>query len=110
MIKDIIIYLRHRLERGEFVTVIWNLMIAVAGALAAWYWYRSSKVRYPDNLHSITPLGGAGLVLTEPWLKAVQEGGRLNKIAASWSAVAAFLGALSLLLSSEFVPPPGLRD
>ena len=77
--------------------MILNLLTAIAGAVAARYWYRSSKVPYPDNLHSITPLGGPGIVIIEPLLKAVREGGRLNKIAASWSAVAAFLVALSAL-------------
>ena len=74
-----------------------NLMIGVAGGCAAWYWYRSSKVLAPSKLHGIAPLGGLVTVNTKPLLAAAQQSGRLNAIAATWSAVAAFLVALSAL-------------
>ena len=79
-----------------------NLMTAAVGAIAAWYWYRSSKVAYPDRLHANTMFEGVGIVNTAPLLKAVQESGRLNKIAVGLSAVAAFLVALSAACSAFF--------
>jgi hypothetical protein len=77
------------------LTTIFNLLIAVAGGCAAWYWYRSSKVPAPSKLHGIAPIGGLVTVNTNPLLAAAQASGRLNAIAATWSAVAAFLVALS---------------
>jgi hypothetical protein len=71
-------------------------------AKSACDWYRSSKVTYPDKLHSATPIGGMGIVFTGPLLEAIQESGRLNKIAAGMSAVAAALVALSAACSAFF--------
>ena len=79
------------------VTVIFNLLTAAVGMVAAWYWYRSSKVPYPGKLHGVAPIGGPVTINTNPLLAAVQEGARLNKLAARWSAVAAFLVALSAM-------------
>ena len=87
-----------------YLTTVFSLMIAAAGGLAAWFWYWSSKVPYPDNLRSITPIGGPGTVFTEPLLKAVRENGRLNKWAAGWSAVAALLVMFSALSSGSSGP------
>lgn len=81
----------------HLITTIFNLLTAVAGGCAARYWYRSSKVLAPSKLHGSSPIGGAVIVNTNPLLASAQESGRLNAIAATWSAVAAFLVALSAL-------------
>jgi hypothetical protein len=96
-----------RLPAGRKVLVIvqliifaLNLLAAVSGLVAAWYWFRSANVRYPSNLGGIAPIGGMVHVNTNPLLQAVQESGRLNKIAATFTGVAALLGAASLLLAT----------
>lgn len=80
------------------MTIIFNLMAAVAGAGAAWYWFLSSTVAYPPRLHGSALIGGQVNINMNPLLEAVQKNGRLNAIAARWSAAAAFFVASSAII------------
>lgn len=72
---------------------------SLTGLIAASYWYKSSIVPYPPKLHGIVPVGGSATVFVEPLTVALRESGRLNKIAACWSGLAAFFGGVSSVLA-----------
>jgi hypothetical protein len=74
-------------------------MAAFVGAVSAWYWYRSARVTYPPNLQGGWTFAGVD-VSTRPLLEAVQESGRLNKIAAALTAGASGLVAISTLIGA----------
>jgi hypothetical protein len=88
----------------SYITIILNLMTASTGGAAAWYWWLSSKVAYPHELRGFAPIGGSVTVNTNPLLVAAQECGRLNRIAACWSAITAGLVALSALAEAFCAP------
>ena len=75
-----------------------NLASAVAAFVAAVFWFRSAKVKYPSELIGFNPLGGPAHIDTKPLVTAARESGRLNKVAARWSAGAAGLLAVSIII------------
>jgi hypothetical protein len=79
-----------------------NLISAAAALIAAFFWYKSSQVNYPASISGIVPYGGGAYIDAKPIAAAARESGRLNKIAASASAVAAFAAAISSLISSLY--------
>lgn len=83
---------------------ICNLASALVAFVAAVYWYRSARVRYPGELLGSSLIGGTVFVYTEPLVQAALESGRLNKHAAGWSAGAALLIAASSVI--EAFPAP----
>jgi hypothetical protein len=79
-----------------------NILAALSSALAAYFWYQASQVKAPPK----TLKGGTTLfhpqlnpqntsIDTSPLVDYVQESGRLNKVAAKWSAAAALFAFLS---------------
>ncbi len=75
-----------------------NLATFAVSITASVYWYRSSRVPAPRELHGSAMIGGRVDVNTNPLLEAAKESGRLNSIAAKLSAGAALLVALSTVL------------
>jgi hypothetical protein len=95
-------------------SILFALAALVAGLIAAHYWLKASKIEidpgwrvgYPaspaDALRSIEP---ADIQLSQmQWItetmKAIQESGDLNKIAARWTAVAVVFAAVSSVLGA----------
>jgi hypothetical protein len=78
------------------LTTLSNLLAAVCSALAAYRWYQATQIKDPPTaLHGNYGWDvGVGVDAT-PLVKWVQESGRLNKVAATWSAVAALFAFLS---------------
>ncbi|MGZ9709380.1 hypothetical protein ACXX82_00980 [Glaciimonas sp. GNP009] len=74
---------------------VFNLLAVVAAIVAAVYWYRSSQVSMPHELVGIALVGGRAHVNTKPLVAAAKESGRLNSIAAGWSAGAALFVAVA---------------
>ncbi len=84
---------------AQQITVVFNLLAFGAGLLAALYWFRSSRVAYPTNLPGTAMIGGAVSVNMNSVLEAVRENGRLNKLAALFTAAASVLTALAVIAS-----------
>jgi len=82
------------------LSLAFAILALVTGLVAAFYWYRSSMITYPSELNGITPLGGPTMVFASPLVTALQECGRLNKIAAGCSAAAAFFASVSSFAGS----------
>ena len=69
-----------------------NFAAALAGLIAAWRWYQTTRIRPPSQL------GVEGKAVdTGPLVAFVKEIGGLNRRAASWTAVAAFLEGLATI-------------
>jgi hypothetical protein len=77
-----------------------NLLAATTGVAAAFFWFRSAMVPYPSNLRGTAPIGGLVNVNMNPLLEAVKRNGRLNKIAAALTGVAAGFGAVASFLTT----------
>ncbi len=82
---------------SQVLSGTFGIASGVAAAVAAFYWWKSSQVPMPTALHGATPIGGMTYVNTNPLVKAASEAGRLNAIAASWSAIAAACACVSSL-------------
>lgn len=91
----------------HILSTTFGLATAIASGFAAYYWLLSSKVD-PQVLEPTTASisdapemhildAQVGLIHTHV---AFRESSRLNKIAATWSGVAAALGAVTALLSA----------
>ena len=81
-----------------------NVSPALPAVLSAVYWWRSAKVEYPAELRGIVPHGGRAFVDTSPLVASAQETGRLNKIAAAFAAITAFLTAAAYV-TTALIPP-----
>jgi hypothetical protein len=81
---------------GDVVTVL-NLVAAIAGMLAAWFWFQSAMLKPPAELKGASGYGGPVTVDTGPLVAFAQESARLNKIAALWTPLAAFLTGVASL-------------
>lgn len=82
----------------DIITIFFNIVAALTGLAAAYFWYRASKV---DVLPSWAKTGGIGF---EPvtrsesqWICGLQEATRAS---GSLNKTAAFLTAVSILSSS----------
>jgi len=83
------------------------LATAVCSGFAAWYWWCSSRQKVIENeplnpsigdnpeLHILTAQVDIGNLQS-----ALRESSRLNKIAATWSALAAGFAAVAAILST----------
>jgi hypothetical protein len=75
------------------------LLALLAGLAAAFFWRKASKV-----LVVPAGIGFAGLHEVELWLPTIvqtfEKAGRLNKIAAIWTAIAVALGAIGSVVSA----------
>jgi hypothetical protein len=72
-----------------------NLASAFSGIIAAGYWHQSAMIKAPTELTASVAYGGPATVDTEPLVEFAQKIGRLNKIAARLTALAALLMALA---------------
>jgi len=91
----------------KFAGIATAVAALISGLIAAWYWYRSSKVQ----IEPMWPQGSMGLV--EPGDAEASQGGwiggtlmafsvsaDLNSKAALWTAVSVVLAAISSILSA----------
>ncbi|MDM0078933.1 hypothetical protein QTH90_31325 [Variovorax sp. J2P1-59] len=80
------------------ITLAINLFAAVAASIAAWYWFKASQTNLPEIDKSTgrptRPIGALQLN------SEIVDAARRNRIAATWSGIAAGLGAMGLVLSS----------
>ncbi|WP_162878118.1 hypothetical protein [Trinickia diaoshuihuensis] len=75
-----------------------NVLGAVAALIAAWWWFRASRTNLPKiDMVTLKPAAPVGML---EMANDMVVAARLNRIAASWSGVAAILGAISIALSS----------
>jgi hypothetical protein len=80
-----------------------NLLAAVCSALAAYRWFQATQVKDPPTVllgssgyaTRTLPFTPNAAVDARPLVKWAQESGRLNKVAATWSAAAALFAFLS---------------
>ena len=81
---------RHALSRSPSFGTVLNFASALAGLIAAWRWYQTTTIRPPTEL----PYGSPTTIDTGPLVAFIKEIARLNRRAASWTAVAALLEGL----------------
>ena len=91
----------HLITLPNLITLL-NLLAAVCSALAAYRWYQATQIKDPPTALLGTfgwvgreQTGPTGGVDAKPLVEWVQESGRLNKVAATWSAAAALFAFLS---------------
>jgi hypothetical protein len=69
----------------------------ISGLVAAWYWYRGSIVKVTPKTDG--RFGGGIASSGGPWtagiFDAIADAGRLNKIAARWTALSVALSGLA---------------
>lgn len=87
----------HVITLSQALSATFGVASGATAAVAACYWWKSLQVPMPTALHGFSPMGGATHVNTNPLVKAASEAGRLNAIAASWSAIAAACACVSSL-------------
>lgn len=87
-----------RLEHAITISVVLNIAGALAGLLAAGYWFQSAGLKPPTELKGASGFGGPVTVNTGPLVDFAQKSARLNKIAASWTALAAFLLGIATIV------------
>lgn len=77
------------------------LMAFCAGLIAAWFWYRASRVvAVPVRLGWVEPGSPEATQWIGGLLAASNEVARLNKIAALWTAASVMIGVVSNLLET----------
>jgi hypothetical protein len=86
------------------IEIVFALLAFVSGMLAAWFWLRASRVRTDPGWSKnglIEP--GIHSMTQDAWIVAIMqsaaESGRLNAIAARWTALTAILTALTTLVA-----------
>lgn len=88
----------------KVVSIVLALLALAAGLLAAWYWRKSSKVLFVPAYPTETGLASPSFNQAEAWIPAVintfQKAGRLNMIAAQWTAAAVALGAAASVVGA----------
>jgi hypothetical protein len=81
----------------KILSIALALIGAVAGIVAATYWYKASAVKIVPKADG--RFGGGMALSTTPWvtgaLDAFSETARLNKTAALWTAASVLLSAVS---------------
>jgi hypothetical protein len=77
-------------------SVVLNILAGTAGLIAAASWLRASAVVGPSGVAVSVGVDGSDVDLG-PLKRYVHEAGRLNRIAARWSAIAAACAALGTL-------------
>jgi hypothetical protein len=76
-------------EIANLLAIVASGVGAVTSLVAAYFWFRSSRVPPPIVLEGVAGYGGPVQVDTVPLLAFTAKSGRLNGIAALWSGVAA---------------------
>jgi hypothetical protein len=82
------------------MTTVLNIVAAIAGLLAAWFWFQSARLKPPSELKGAAGYGGPVTVDTRPLVAFAQDSARLNKIAALWTAFAAFLMGIANMIGA----------
>ena len=87
----------------KFANFVFALVAFGAGLVAAWNWYRASKVGITPlwaKLGTMEPIGGS----SEHWvigiMDAAKESGSLNASAAIWTAVSVAGASFTSLISA----------
>ncbi len=70
-----------------------NFAAALAGLISAWRWFQTTTIKPPTELS----FGGLTTVDAAPLVAFVREIGQLNRLAASWTGVAALLEGLATI-------------
>ena len=93
----------------KYFSIALAIAALTAGLKAAWEWYKSSKIT-PDPAWPLDPTGTLPMQPADPvqtqndWIvatiKALNEAGRLNAVAARWTAVSVVLAAASAIFGS----------
>lgn len=88
-----------RMKPTGLAFIVFSLLGAIAGLVAAWYWFKASRVSFElDDFESVDPD-----IAQNDWiatiLTGVTESSDLNAKAARWTAVAVVLGAIATILS-----------
>jgi len=86
----------------KFVTLSFGIATAASGLVSAYYWWRSAKVNYDARGNPDVFAGGQPVAQPAATVEYVKRTGELNAIAATWSAVTAFLTGGTALLSTVF--------
>jgi len=81
------------------------ILAFVTGLVAAWYWYRASKITAdpgwgPNGLAEPGVHSAAQDAWIAAMLQSASESARLNKIAALWTAVTVALTSISAIVAS----------
>jgi hypothetical protein len=85
------------------MTTVLNIVAAIAGLLAAWFWFQSARLKPPSELKGAAGYGGPVTVDTRPLVAFAQDSARLNKIAALWTAFAAFLMGVANMIGARAI-------
>jgi hypothetical protein len=75
-----------------------NILGALAGFAAAWFWFQSAMLEPPSELKVSTGYGGPGTADTTPLVSFARASARLNKFAASLTGLAALLTGIATIL------------
>jgi hypothetical protein len=75
-----------------------NLASSLSGVVAAWFWHQSATIKAPTQLTRIVAFGGPATVDARPLVEFAHKIGRLNKIAARLTPLAALLMALAIIV------------
>ncbi|HEX3709518.1 MAG TPA: hypothetical protein VHV56_06480 [Pseudolabrys sp.] len=86
------------------IIAIWLAAVSlICGLVAAWYWYRASKIpfqpRYSELGDDVSEAEFLG-ELTTSVMMAVQKTSALNRLAALWTAAAVMLGGAASLIDT----------
>lgn len=87
----------------KFLAVGIALAALICGLVAAWYWYKASKVPFAPNYDElpadVSDIDFHGALVTAVMI-AVQKAGALNRLAALWTAAAVVLGGAASLIDT----------
>jgi hypothetical protein len=84
----------------HFISGLLSAITALAGITAAVYWFRAAAVVGPKVIHIMGGYGGPGRIDLEPLNDFIRTSGRFNKVAATWSCLAAFAGGITAAASA----------
>ena len=89
----------------KIAEILLAVLAFVTGMTATWYWYQASGVRIDrDSGHGTVPQSGVHSAEQDAWIVALIQAGiasaRLNKIAATWTAITVALTAITTILSA----------
>ena len=89
----------------KWVILAVAVLSAIAGLIATRYWWKASKVfvmpmwEQNGRIEPVIPELAASS-WTVAFIQTFQKAGRLNKIAAGWTAAAVILGGMAAVLSA----------
>lgn len=79
------------------IDIALSLLVGTSGAITAYYWWRSSRVDIDPPISGLLGMRSSIDGDYSATIDALREIGRLNKIAAMWSAISAVLIILSVI-------------